>query len=88
MTIQELRRGDRSIRGGEGSSLEQAIVLGEKTPAAIQQEYAIYCELRGTAPAGQGLLKKDGRRYDALFGEDGSTLSFDITAYWKNTYGK
>lgn len=88
MTIQELRVGAPSIRGGDGSSLEQAIVLGEKTPAAIRQEYALYRELRGTSPARQGLLIEKGRHYDVLVGEDGRALYFDITAYWKHTYGK
>lgn len=88
MTIQELKAVNRSVRGGDGSSLDTAIVLTEKTPAAIRQEYVIFRILRGTGPAGQGLLEKDGHHYDVLVGEDERALYFDITAYWKHTYGK
>lgn len=85
-TPEELKAADSSISGGDGSSPEQAIVLAETTPAVIRQEYALFRALRGTAPAGQGLLEKDGRHYDVMVGEDGKALYFDITAYWRNTY--
>lgn len=78
---------NKNIQGGNGLSKETAIILTSKTPAVIQQEYILFNGLYGTAPAGQALLEDNGRHYDVLFDNDGRKFYFDITAYWKHTYG-
>ena len=86
-TLQHLKTTDSGIKGGDGQSMETAIVLTEKTPAVIRQEYVIFESLYGFRPDIQGLSEKDGHHYDVLSGKD-KTLYFDITAYWQHTYGK
>ena len=86
-TLQHLKTTDSGIQGGDGQSLETAIVLTEKTPAVIRQEYVIFESLYGFRPDIQRLSEKDGHHYDVLRGKD-KTLYFDITAYWQHEYGK
>ena len=85
-TLQHLKTTDSGIQGGDGQSLETAIVLTEKTPAVIRQEYVIFESLYGFRPDIQRLSEKDGHHYDVLRGKD-KTLYFDITAYWQHEYG-
>lgn len=85
--LTKIQTANKMIQGGDGQSKETAIVLLPKTPDVIKQEYSLYHELYGTAPAGQVLQEGNGRHYDMLFDDDGRKLYFDITAYWKHTYG-
>lgn len=87
--LTKIQAANKSIQGGDGQSKETAIILTGKTPAVIQQEYAVYNEIYGygTPPAGQALLEENGRHYDVLFDNAGRKVYFDITAYWKHTYG-
>ena len=85
--LQKLKDAGNGIQGGDGQSMESAIVLTEKTPAVIRQEYVIFESLYGFRPDIQGLAEKDGHHYDVLSGKD-KTLYFDISAYWRHTFGK
>lgn len=85
--LQKLKDAGNGIQGGDGQSMETAIVLTEKTPAVIRQEYVIFESLYGFRPDIQGLTEKDGHHYDVLSGKD-KTLYFDISAYWRHTFGK
>ena len=85
--LTKIQAANKSIQGGDGQSTDTAIILTDKTSAAISQEYAVYREIYGTEPAGQALMEKNGRHYDVLFDDKRRELYFDITAYWKHTYG-
>ena len=85
--LQKIKDAGIGIQGGDGQSMETAIVLTEKTPAVIRQEYVIFESLYGFRPDIQRLSEKDGHHYDVLMGKD-KTLYFDITAYWQHEYGK
>lgn len=85
--LQELKNMDSSITGGDGLSMETAIVLATANSDVVGQEYAIYRAIYGISPAGQRLLYDAGRHYDMLVNGD-KELYFDITAYWEHTYGK
>ncbi len=85
--LTKFQAANENIQGGDGQSMETAIILTAKTTAAISQEYAIYREIYGTAPAGQALTRANGRYYDVLFDDKKRELYFDITAYWKHTHG-
>ena len=85
--LQKIKDAGIGIQGGDGQSMETAIVLTEKTPAVIRQEYVIFESLYGFRPDIQRLSEKAGHHYDVLRGKD-KTLYFDITAYWQHEYGK
>ena len=85
--LQKLKDAGNGIQGGDGQSMETAIVLTGKTTHVVSQEYDIFQALYGFRPEMQGFMKKDGHYYDVLSG-DGKTLYFDITAYWQHQYGK
>ncbi len=85
--LQKLKDAGKGIQGGDGQSIETAIVLTGKTAEVVRQEYEIFEALFGFSPENQGLMEKDGHYYDVLSG-NGKTLYFDITAYWQHEYGK
>ena len=75
--------------GGDGSSIEQAIVItgAANTLEGIAKESEwIRQNLRGWRKVGQALLQADGRRYDRidLAGPNGATkaIYFDITSFF------
>lgn len=86
-TLQKLKDAGNGIQGGDGQSMETAIVLTGKTSDVVRQEYEIFQALYGFRSEMQGFMQKDGHSYDVLSGKD-KTLYFDITAYWLHTYGK
>ncbi len=85
--LQQLKAMDSSISGGDGQSMETAIVITTATSDAVGQEYAIYRAVFEISPARQQLLYDDGHHYDVLINGD-KKLYFDITAYWEHTYGR
>lgn len=77
------------ISGGDGRTMETAVVLHIEGPEVVRMEHLIYFAVYKTRPAKQSLRRADGRVYDVLVGEDESqVLYFDITAYWHHSYGE
>jgi hypothetical protein len=79
--------GDYTFSGGEGTSIEDAIVIGgaEDSAGAVDaQGVWIRANLSGFKKTKQALISQDGKHYDeiTLEGQDGKkkVLYFDITS--------
>lgn len=85
--LQQIKAADSGILGGNGLSIETAIVLtSQDNFELIRQEREIFRAVYGFSPENQSLIKKNGRYYDVWRG-NGKALYFDITAYWQHQYG-
>lgn len=76
------------FEGGDGSSMEKAVVIIAKdTESGVQAEYEyIRKHFPGSKVEGQKLLSKDGKSYDAIDITDAKggkqTVYFDITSFF------
>lgn len=85
--LQQIKAVDSGILGGDGLSIETAIVLtSQDNFELVRQEREIFRAVYGFSPENQSLIKRNGRYYDVWRG-NGKTLYFDITSYWQHKHG-